>query len=335
MYNCRMTSAAPADIVSGARSADDLSVAVLVPCYNEAATIGTVIDEFRAAIPGATVYVYDNNSSDDSAAIARACGATVQSENEQGKGHVVRRMFADIEADIYVLVDGDATYDAASAPDMIRILLERELDMVTGRRVATSQSAFRAGHRFGNRFLTGLVARSFGRRVSDMLSGYRVLSRRFVKSFPALSGGFEIETELTVHALELGMPQAELDTPYRNRPSGSDSKLSTYRDGTRILRQIVVLIKEERPLYFFTAIFVVFAALSVALALPVIGEYFETGLVPRFPTAILSTGLMLLAFLSLACGLILDTVTRGRREIKRLHYLRQPGPGVQNRSTPQ
>lgn len=323
-----MSSTAPLNIPRAGQHDSDARIAVLLPCFNEAATIGAVIDDFRACVPAATIYVYDNNSSDDSAAIARSHGATVMREREQGKGHVVRRMFADIDADIYILADSDATYDAASAPRMVQMLVEQGLDMVTARRMATSDSAFRAGHLFGNRFLTSLVARSFGKPVSDMLSGFRVLSRRFVKSFPALSGGFEIETELTVHALELGMPQAELDTPYHERPSGSYSKLSTWRDGTRILRQILVLIKEERPLFFFSSIFGVLVLLSVVLALPVIAEFLATGLVPRLPTAVLSTGLMLLAFISLACGLILDTVTRGRREIKRLHYLRQPGPGT-------
>ena len=301
-------------------------IAVLVPCYNEESTIGTVIDDFRRAIPETVVYVYDNNSSDRTIEVAKQHGAVVRSEALQGKGHVVRRMFADIEADVFILVDGDDTYDASAAPAMVAELLDNGMDMITGRRIETSTEAYRFGHRFGNRLLTSLVSAPFGRRVSDLLSGYRVLSRRFVKSFPALSGGFEIETELTVHALELGMPQAEMDTQYKERPEDSESKLNTYRDGARILRTIVVLLKEERPLAFFSVVFALLATVSVLLSVPIIIEFIETGLVPRFPTAILSTGLMVLAFLALACGFILDTVTRGRRELKRLSYLRIPGP---------
>ena len=301
-------------------------IAVLVPCYNEESTIGTVIDDFRRAIPESVVYVYDNNSTDRTIEVAEEHGAIVRTEPMQGKGHVVRRMFADIEADVFILVDGDDTYDAAAAPAMVSELLDNGLDMITGRRVETSTEAYRFGHRFGNKLLTNLVSAPFGRRVSDLLSGYRVLSRRFVKSFPVLSGGFEIETELTVHALELGMPQAEVDTQYKERPEDSQSKLNTYRDGARILRTIIILLKEERPLAFFSVVFAVLATVSVLLSVPVIIEFLETGLVPRFPTAILSTGLMVLAFLALACGFILDTVTRGRRELKRLSYLRIPGP---------
>jgi glycosyltransferase involved in cell wall biosynthesis len=270
--------------------------------------------------------VYDNNSTDRTIDVATEHGAVVRSEALQGKGHVVRRMFADIEADVFVLVDGDDTYDASAAPAMVAELLDNGMDMITGRRIETSTEAYRFGHRFGNRLLTSLVSAPFGRRVSDLLSGYRVLSRRFVKSFPVLSGGFEIETELTVHALELGMPQAEVDTQYKERPEDSESKLNTYRDGARILRTIIVLLKEERPLAFFSVVFAILATVSVLLSVPVIIEFIETGMVPRFPTAILSTGLMVLAFLALACGFILDTVTRGRRELKRLSYLRIPGP---------
>ncbi len=301
-------------------------VAVLVPCFNEEDSIGAVVRDFRQSLPDAAIYVYDNNSTDRTIEVAREHGAVVREEHQQGKGHVVRRMFADIEADIFILVDGDDTYDAAAAPKLIRHLLDNGLDMITAKRVAVSDEAYRFGHVFGNRLLTGLVAHSFGRRVSDLLSGYRVLSRRFVKSFPVLAGGFEIETELTVHALELGMPQDEIETKYRERPEGSESKLNTYRDGARILKMIVVLLKEERPLAFFSAVFVLLAVTSVVLVWPVFIEFFETGLVPRIPTAILSTGIMLLAFLSLTCGFILDTVTRGRRELKRLSYLRIPGP---------
>ena len=303
-----------------------LRVAVLVPCVNESGTIATVIRDFQRALPDAVVYVYDNNSNDDTIQVARSNGAVVREEHQQGKGHVVRRMFADIEADVFILVDGDDTYEAAAAPKMIRHLLDNGLDMITARRIATSEEAYRFGHVFGNRMLTSLVARSFGRRISDLLSGYRVFSRRFVKSFPVLTGGFEIETELTIHALELGMPQDEIDTDYKERPAGTESKLNTYRDGARILKTILVLLKEERPLVFFSSFFALFAAASVMSAWPVLIEFIETGLVPRLPTALLSTGLMLIAFLSLACGLILDTVTRGRRELKRLSYLQIPGP---------
>ena len=299
-------------------------IAVLVPCYNEEAAVQAVIRGFRAALPAATIYVYDNNSSDGTAAAARAAGALVRIERLQGKGNVIRRMFADIEADAYVLVDGDATYDAASAPAMVEMLLRDRLDMVNGARVSDAEGAYRPGHRFGNAVLTGLVARIFGDRVSDMLSGYRVFSRRFVKSFPALSGGFETETEFTIHALELRMPIGEVPTPYRERPVGSVSKLRTYSDGFRILRTIVLLVKEERPLPFFSAIAGLLLLGAVLLALPVLADFVRTGLVPRLPTAVLATGLVLLASLSLTCGLILDSVTRGRKELKRLSYLAIP-----------
>ncbi|MEI8394576.1 MAG: glycosyltransferase [Rhodospirillaceae bacterium] len=304
----------------------DLIVAVLVPCYNEATAIETVVRDFRKALPNATVYVYDNNSKDDTVQVARAAGAIVRTEPLQGKGNVVRRMFADIEADIYVLVDGDDTYDAASAPRLISRLVDEQLDMVNGARVTEIVAAYRPGHRFGNILLTTLVARIFGDRIGDMLSGYRAFSRRFVKSFPALSSGFEIETELTVHALELDMPLAEVKTPYKDRPVGSTSKLRTFHDGFRILRMILVLVKEERPLLFFSVLFALLVGASLVLAWPVIVTYLSTGLVPRVPTAILATGIMILAFLSLVCGLILDTVTRGRKEMKRLRYLEIPAP---------
>jgi glycosyltransferase involved in cell wall biosynthesis len=302
----------------------DLRIAVMIPCYNEEAAIGKVVRDFRAAVPSAVVHVYDNNSRDHTAEVARAAGAVVSFERLQGKGYVVRRMFADIEADVYVLVDGDGTYDAAAVPALIERLYVDRLDMVNGARVTEIAAAYRAGHRFGNRLLTNMVAQIFGDRIGDMLSGYRVFSRRFVKSFPGLSGGFEIETELTVHALELGMPIAEVKTKYLDRPAGSVSKLRTFRDGFRILATILVLIKEERPLKFFTTVFGVLAATSAVLAWPLVTTYLETGLVPRFPTAVLATGIMLLAFLSLTCGLILETVTRGRKEIKRLAYLSVP-----------
>ena len=299
-------------------------IAVLVPCHNEAVAISKVVADFHAALPEATVYVYDNNSTDDTAAVARSAGAVVRREKLQGKGHVIRRMFADVEADIYVLVDGDDTYDASSAPEMLRGLIEDGLDMVVGTRVSDIQAAYRRGHRLGNRVLTGMVAAIFGNRVSDMLSGYRVFSRRFVKSFPALATGFETETEFTVHALELCMAIGEVPTAYRERPVGSASKLRTYSDGLRILRTIVILVKEERPLQFFGLSGLVLLVLGIGLGVPVIHEFLTTGLVPRLPTAVLATGMILLSFLSFAAGLILDSVTRGRKEIKRLAYLAVP-----------
>jgi len=303
-------------------------IAVLIPCYNEEAAIGRVVADFRAVLPDATIYVYDNNSRDRTAAAAGEAGAVVRHESLQGKGNVVRRMFADVEADVYVMVDGDDTYHAASAPGLVRKLLTEQLDMVNAARVTEVQAAYRPGHRFGNLMLTSLVVWVFGKRTADMLSGYRVFSRRFVKSFPALSGGFEIETELTVHALELRMPIAEVATPYKDRPAGSVSKLSTFKDGFRILFMIGKLVKEERPMEFFSLGALALAIISVVLAAPVFITYIETGLVPRLPTAILSTGLMILAFLALTSGLILDTVTRGRREIKRIAYLSHPAPHV-------
>ncbi|MBP2293143.1 glycosyltransferase family 2 protein [Azospirillum rugosum] len=303
-------------------------VAVLIPCYNEEAAIASVVRDFRAALPDATIYVYDNNSSDRTVEVAKAAGAVVRREPLQGKGNVMRRMFSDIEADVYVLVDGDDTYHAPSAPLMVQRLWEDQLDMVNGARVTDIVKAYRPGHRFGNKLLTGMVAGIFGDRIQDMLSGYRVFSRRFIKSFPALASGFETETELTVHALELRMPIAEIKTPYKDRPPGSHSKLNTIRDGVRILRTIVNLVKEERPLPFFGAFGALLAAVAVALAWPVVTTFLHTGLVPRLPTAVLSMGLMLLAFLSLTCGLILDTVTHGRREAKRMHYLSIPAPGM-------
>jgi glycosyltransferase involved in cell wall biosynthesis len=296
-------------------------VAILLPCYNEAAAIGQTIADFRAALPGATIYVYDNNSSDGTAEIARAAGAVVRTERMQGKGHVVRRMFADVDADIYVMADGDATYEAAAAPGLIALLRDEQLDMVVGARKSEVEAAYRRGHRLGNKLLTGMLAWLFGRTFTDILSGYRVFSRRFVKSFPVLSEGFEIETEISVHALELRMPVAERVTAYAARPEGSESKLNTYRDGWRILMMIVTLFRVEKPLAFFGLIGGALAGVSIGLSIPLFLTYFETGLVPRFPTAILATGIMLLAFLNGFCGLILDTVVRGRREMRRLAYL--------------
>lgn len=301
-----------------------LRVAVIIPCFNEGAAIGRVVRDFRAALPGAEVFVYDNNSTDRTMAVAREAGATVGTEAAQGKGHVVRRMFADIDADVYLMADGDATYDAASAPHLVDLLLRQQLDMVVGCRVETGAEAYRPGHRLGNRLLTGAVRLLFGQRFTDILSGYRVFSRRFVKSFPALSRGFEIETELTVHALELAMPVAELPTPYGARPEGSASKLRTYADGFRILRLIASLHRNEKPLQFFSALSSLLALAAVALSVPLFLTYFRTGLVPRFPTAILTTGMMVIAALGFTCGLILDTVTRGRKELKRMAYLAIP-----------
>jgi glycosyltransferase involved in cell wall biosynthesis len=302
-------------------------IAVLVPCYNEEAAIGRVVADFRAALPQADVYVYDNNSRDRTVDAARAAGAIVRSETLQGKGRVVRRMFAEIDADIYILVDGDATYDAPSARAMATRLVTDRLDMVVGCRVDRDEAAYRRGHRFGNRVLTAFVADVFGKTFTDMLSGYRAFSRRFVKSFPALSGGFEIETELAVHALELELPVAEIETPYYARPEGSHSKLNTWRDGVRILKTIVKLYRSERPLGFFSGIGISLAIMSVGFAVPIFVTYLREGIVPRLPTAVLSTGMMVIAALAITCGLVLDTVTRGRREMKLLAYLAQRAPG--------
>ena len=304
----------------------EVRVAVLVPCFNEEAAVATVVADFRDALPSARIFVYDNNSSDRTAEVARAAGAEVRSERRQGKGHVVRRMFADIDADIYVLVDGDATYDAKSAPRMIERLKSDHLDMVVGFRVDQSEAAYRPGHRAGNLMLTGFLTSVFGEAFNDILSGYRVFSRRFVKSFPVLSDGFEIETELSVHALELALPVAEIETPYFARPAGSFSKLNTWRDGFRILGTILKLYRSEKPLRFFTAMGIFLMLVSVGLAIPVIVTYLEQGLVPRLPTAVLSMGLAIMAVLAVSSGLVLDTVTRGRREMKLLAYLSQP-PG--------
>ena len=302
-------------------------VAVLLPCFNEEAAIVQTIAGFRAALPGAAIYVYDNNSTDRTVEVARGAGAVVRRERIQGKGAVVRRMFADVDADVYVMADGDATYDAASAPALVDRLLGEQLDMIVGSRVSQVQESYRRGHRFGNALLTGMLARLFGRSFTDILTGYRVFSRRFVKSFPVLSVGFEIETEISVHALELKMPVGEVETPYFARPEGSVSKLSTYRDGWRILGTIATLYRIERPLWFFGGIGGLLAVLAVILAAPLVVTYMHTGLVPRFPTAILTTGLIILAALCFFAGLILDTVVRGRREVRRLAYLQLPAPG--------
>ncbi|MEH3105218.1 MAG: glycosyltransferase family 2 protein [Sphingomonas phyllosphaerae] len=302
-------------------------IAVLLPCYNEEAAIAQTVASFRAALPDATIYVYDNNSRDQTRARATAAGAVVRTERIQGKGAVVRRMFADVDADIYVMADGDATYDASAAPALVARMLDEQLDMVVGCRIGEAAAAYRRGHRLGNALLTGMLTRLFGRSFTDILTGYRVFSRRFVKSFPVLSVGFEIETEISVHALELKMPVGELDTPYFARPEGSVSKLSTYRDGWRIVGTIATLYRIERPLWFFGAVGGLLALLAVILAVPLVVTYMHTGLVPRFPTAILTTGLIILAALCFFAGLILDTVVRGRREVRRLAYLQLPAPG--------
>ena len=302
------------------------SIAVILPCYNEAAAISQTIAAFRASLPDARIYVYDNNSSDATCAIAAEAGAIVRSEKMQGKGNVVRRMFADVEADIYIMADGDATYDAAAAPALVKQLIDENLDMVVGARKSEVDAAYRRGHRFGNAMLTGMLAQLFGRSFSDILSGYRVFSKRFVKSFPVLSSGFEIETEISVHALELTMPVAEQVTAYAARPEGSESKLNTYRDGWRILKTIIMLFRSERPMTFFGMIAALLVLVAIILAVPLAITYMQTGLVPRLPTALLSTGLIILSAMSMMCGLILDTVVRGRLEMRRLAYLTYQAP---------
>ncbi|MEO7240345.1 MAG: glycosyltransferase [Sphingomicrobium sp.] len=306
-------------------------IAVLLPCFNEEAAIAATVAGFRAALPSATIYVYDNNSSDRTCAVAREAGAIVRGERQQGKGHVVRRMFADIDADIYVMADGDLTYDPQAAPAMVRQLIAEQLDMVVGTRVHDAKSAYRGGHVIGNRLFTGLLSGLFGRSFSDIFSGFRIFSRRFVKSFPVLSSGFEIETEMSVHALELRMPVGEVETTYGARPEGSESKLSTVRDGWRILTTIVTLYRIERPVLFFGTIGAALVIAALLLSIPLVMTYLDTGLVPRFPTAILVTGMIIVAVLCLFAGLILDTVTRGRREVRRLHYLALPAPGPDRR----
>jgi len=301
-----------------------LRIAVLVPCYNEELTIGNVVKDFRDQLPDAKVYVYDNNSTDRTIAVATAAGAICRTEPQQGKGNVVRRMFSDIEADVYVMVDGDGTYDANAVKRLIEPVLYQQADMVNAVRVATGKDAYRPGHRFGNAMLTGVLSRTFGDRCTDMLSGYRAMSRRFVKSFPALSEGFEIETEITVHAVELGVRIFEITAPYKERPEGSVSKLHTYRDGVRILRAMVLLLKAERPFWFFAAVSFVVFLLTTVLAVPLFITYLETGLVPRLPTAVLVTGLTITGLLTFMSGIILETVTHGRRETKRMHYLSYP-----------
>ena len=301
-------------------------IAVLLPCYNEEAAIAATVAGFRKALPAAAVYVYDNNSRDGTAKVAAKAGAIVRSERQQGKGHVVRRMFADVDADVYVMADGDLTYDPKAAPEMVDLLLAEQLDMVVGTRRHEEKDAYRRGHALGNRAFTGLLSGLFGRSFSDIFSGYRVFSSRFVKSFPVLSSGFEIETEISVHALELRMPVGEIETAYAARPEGSQSKLSTYSDGWRILKTIVTLYRIERPVLFYGGIGALLLAAALLLAVPLVITYLHTGLVPRFPTAILVTGMVIVAVLCFFTGLILDTVTRGRREVRRLHYLALEAP---------
>ncbi|HYX47231.1 MAG TPA: glycosyltransferase family 2 protein [Sphingomicrobium sp.] len=301
-------------------------IAVLLPCYNEEAAIGATVAGFKAALPEATIYVYDNNSSDRTQEVAKAAGAVVRSEKQQGKGNVVRRMFADVDADVYVMADGDLTYDPAAAPAMVAMLLSEQLDMVVGTRRHEAKDAYRGGHVLGNKLFTAILSGLFGRSFSDIFSGYRVFSRRFVKSFPVLSEGFEIETEMSVHALELRMPVGEVVTSYGARPEGSQSKLSTYADGWRILKTIVSLYRTERPVLFYGSIGALLVIAAVILAIPLVQTYLRTGLVPRFPTAILITGMVIVAVLCFFAGLILNTVTRGRREVRRLSYLSLGAP---------
>jgi len=304
---------------------EKLKVAVLIPCYNEELTIAKVIKDFREVLPEADLYVYDNNSTDETIRRAREAGAIVREEPLQGKGNVIRRMFRDIEADLYVMVDGDDTYDASKAPEMVRTAISGSIDLVNGIRTSNhEENAYRPGHEFGNQLLTRAVSFLFGNRIMDMLSGYKVLSKRFVKSFPAHSTGFEVETELTVHALVLSMSIAHVPGKYKGRPEGSISKLRTYSDGMKIFKLIIVLYKQERPLFFFSVIGSVFSLLALGLGSPIIINYIQTGLVPRLPTAILSMGIMSTGFLSFTSGLILDTVTRGRREARILRYLAIP-----------
>jgi glycosyltransferase involved in cell wall biosynthesis len=303
-------------------------IAVLLPCFNEEAAIGATVRGFREALPSATIYVYDNNSRDRTREIAAEAGAIVRTERQQGKGHVVRRMFADIDADVYLMADGDLTYDASSAQAMVDLLIADQLDMVVGTRRHEAKQAYRGGHVLGNKLFTGLLTGLFGRSFTDIFSGYRAFSRRFAKSFPVLSSGFEIETEMSVHALELRMPVGEVETPYGARPEGSESKLSTFGDGWRILKTIATLYRIERPVLFFGSLGALLLVAALMLSVPLIVTYLDTGLVPRFPTAILITGMTIIAVLCFFAGLILDTVTRGRREVRRLAYLSLPGPGT-------
>lgn len=299
-------------------------IALIVPCYNEEVTIYEVITRFKATMPEIEAYVFDNNSKDRTTEEALRAGATVIQVKHKGKGNVVRRMFADVDADIYVMVDGDNTYEAEAVRKLVDKLIDDKLDMVVGCREVTpeiAELAYRSGHQWGNKMLTGTVMKIFGGQFTDMLSGYRVFSRRYAKSFPALAQGFETETELTVHALELRMPYGEVTTKYSERPAGSESKLSTYKDGFRILNMIIRLFMREKPIIFFGLIGSLFALFSILLGIPVITEFLQTGLVPRLPTAVLSSSLMMIAIACLFAGLVLDGITISRQETKRLFYL--------------
>jgi len=299
----------------------DKSIAVIIPCYNEGSTIERVVKQFSQILPSATIYVFDNNSEDDSAIRAINAGALVYNEIQQGKGYVIRRAFADIEADIYILVDGDGTYEAASAQQMTQVLIDHRLDMVVGARQSEAREAFRRGHRIGNYLFNFVVAMLFGSCFNDMLSGYRIFSRRFVKSFPALAVGFDIETEMTIHALHLRLPVAEIKTPYHARPLGSESKLSTYCDGLKILWRILILMKETKPFHLFAILFAFSMMGALLLAIPIINTFIETGLIPRLSSAIIAVGLILIGLLSLFSGIILDSLSKARLEMKRLSYL--------------
>ncbi len=308
---------------------DGIDIAVILPCYNEEQTIAGVVDGFREQLPDATIYVFDNASSDNTISVAQAAGATVYREPRKGKGNVVRRMFADVDADIYLMADGDGTYDSSGAPEMIRTLIAERVDMVVARRAGVVEDAGRKGHAFGNRIFNQFYGLLFGREFTDIFSGYRAFSRRFVKSFPAVSGGFEIETEMSVHASQLRIPTAEIELEYGRRPEGSASKLNTFRDGARILRTFALLLKETRPLVFFGAFGAVFAMAAMLISWPLVVTWLDTGLVPRLPTAVLSTGLMISALMMAACGLVLDSVSRSRIEQKRILYLGVPALGIQ------
>ncbi len=316
-----MRSAFQGSELSQALEASAPRIAVTIPCYNEAVTIAKVIADFKTALPDADIYVFDNNSSDNTAQIARDAGATVRTEQRQGKGHVVRRIFADIEADIYIMADGDDTYDASFAPTLVELLQKNHVDMVVGTRADVTKDAGRGGHAFGNQVFNKIYGRLFGKQFTDIFSGYRVFTRRFVKSFPAVSAGFEIETEMSVHCSQLGIPTLERPTPYGVRPEDSHSKLRTFSDGFRILGMFAMLAKETRPLTFFGTIALAMTLLAAGLAAPLVLTYMQTGLVPRFPTAILSTGLVITGSIAAVCGLILDSLARARIEAKRSVFL--------------
>lgn len=305
-----------------------INIAILIPCYNEEHAIAKVIKGFQSSLPSATIYVYDNNCTDKTPEIASQAGAIIRCETRQGKGHVVRRMFADIEADVYIMVDGDGTYDATYAPLMVETLLAGPCDMVTAIRDFKYSATYEKTNTYGTKALAFIVNKIFGGEIQDMFSGYRAFSRRFVKSFPMVSTGFEIETELTIHALELQMRTAEIEAPYFDREPGSRSKLRAFRDGFKVLFMIIRFIKEERPVQLFASLGAISALLSIGLGIPLVMTYLNTGLVPRIPTAILSSALMLLGFLGLIIGFILSAVTTARRETKRLSYLKVPPPGI-------